>query len=63
MDAYEVGELEPSWATQLDIVGMQPHSREYLEYEMNSLRSARKFNMIEGQMVDYTDGIQFSGKP
>lgn len=63
MDAYETDELEPSWATQLDIVGMQPHSREYLEYEMNCLRSSRTYQMIEGQMIDYTDGIQFSGKP
>lgn len=63
LDRYELGELEPSWATQLDTVGMQPHSREYLEREMSCLRSDRKFEMIAGQMVDYSPGIQFSGKP
>jgi hypothetical protein len=42
---------------------MQPHAREYLEHEMSCLRSDRKFEMIAGQMIDYTDGIQFSGKP
>jgi hypothetical protein len=51
-DLYQREELEPSWATQLDTVGMQPHAREYLEQEM-----------ISGQMIDYSDGIQFTGKP
>lgn len=62
-DLYQREELEPSWATQLDTVGMQPHAREYLEQEMLCLRSERKFEMISGQMIDYSDGIQFTGKP
>ncbi len=62
-DIYQREEFEPSWCTQLDTVGMQPHSREYLEREMNCKRSARKFEMISDQVIDYTDGIQFSGKP
>lgn len=60
---YQRGELEPSWASQLDRVGMQPHAREYLETEMNCLRSERKYEMIAGQMIDYPEGIQFSGRP
>jgi hypothetical protein len=63
LDAYELGELEPSWTTQLDTVGMQPHSREYLERELTCMRSARKFEMIAGQVIDYPHGIQFSGRP
>jgi hypothetical protein len=62
-DAYQREELEPSWATQLDTDGMQPHAREYLEREMSCLRSERKYEMIAGQMIDYPEGIQFSGKP
>jgi hypothetical protein len=62
-DTYQREELEPSWASQLDTVGMQPHSREYLEQEMHCLRSERKFEMIAGQVIDYPRGIQFSGKP
>lgn len=63
LDNYEVSELEPSWCTQLDTVGMQPHSREFLERESTCMRSARKFEMIAGQMIDYPEGIQFSGRP
>ncbi|MCE5294081.1 MAG: hypothetical protein LLF94_05650 [Chlamydiales bacterium] len=63
LDQYEMGELDLSFANQLDTVGMQPHSREYLEREMNFMRSERKFEMIAGQMLDYPEGIQFSGKP
>jgi hypothetical protein len=62
-DYYQREELEPSWASQLDVVGMQPHAREYLENEMNNKRSVRKFQNIAGQMIDYTDGIHFSGSP
>lgn len=62
-DMYQRGELEPSWTSQLDRVGMQPHAREYLETEMNCLRSERKYEMIAGQMIDYPEGIQFSGRP
>jgi hypothetical protein len=63
LDPYQVNELEPSWSTQLDTTGMQPHSREYLERESTNMRSARRFNMIGGQVIDYCDGIQFSGTP
>lgn len=62
-DMYQREELEPSWSTQLDTVGMQPHAREYLEREMNCLRSERKFECIAGQMIDYPQGIQFSERP
>ncbi len=63
LDRYERGELDPSWSTQLDTVGMQPHSREYLEREVNCMRSERKYEMIAGQMVDYSPGIHFGGTP
>lgn len=62
-DMYQREELDPSMSQQLDKVGMQPHAREYLEREMNCLRSERKFEMIAGQMVDYPEGIQFSDSP
>jgi len=62
-DSYQLEEFEPSWASQLDVVGMQPHSREYLEHQMNNKRSYRKFMQVDGQMIDHTDGIQFSGTP
>lgn len=60
---YQRDELEPSACQQLDTAGMQPHSREYLEREMSCMRSERRYEMIAGQMIDYPDGIQFSGKP
>ena len=63
LDQYQIGELEPSCCTQLDTVGMQPHAREYLERDLLGQRSARKFNMIGGQVIDYCEGIQFSGRP
>lgn len=63
MDQYQRNELEPSASMQLDVVGRQPHAREYLEYEVNCLRSERKYQTIAGQTIDYTDGIQFSGSP
>lgn len=63
LDRYETYELEPSITTQLDVVGRQPHAREYLEYQLNNSRSHRKFEMFEGQSVDYCEGIQFSGTP
>jgi len=63
LDAYQMGEMDPSWATQLDSTGMQPHAREYLERDMTSLRSARKFTNIDDQVIDYCEGIQFSGYP
>ncbi len=63
LDSYQMEEMEMSWTNQLDVVGMQPHSREYLEHCMNYGRSARKFEMVEGQEIDCPYGIQFSGKP
>ena len=60
---YEREELEPSWTTQLDTVGMQPHAREYLEREMNCMRSERCYHEIDGQTIDHPRGIQFSGRP
>lgn len=63
VDAYEMGELEPSWSTQLDTVGMQPHAREYLERDLTSMRSHKKFSMVDGKVMEHCDGIQFSGRP
>ena len=63
LDAYQTGELEPSWSTQLDTVGMQPHAREYLERQMNCMRSDRQYEMIGGQVIDYPDGIHFESTP
>lgn len=63
LDRYETDELEPSWCTQLDTVGMQPHAREYLERDVLGIRSHRQFNTMGGQMIDHCDGIQFSGMP
>jgi hypothetical protein len=59
----EQEELEPSWCTQLDYNGMQPHAREHLEYEVNYGRSERKFAMIEGYLTDYCPGIHFGDTP
>ncbi len=63
LDAYQMGEIDDSWATQLDATGMQPHAREFLERDLLGLRSSRKFTNIDGQVIDYMDGIQFSGTP
>lgn len=63
LDKYETDELLPSWSMQLDTTGMQPHAREYLERDETSMRSARKYTEIAGQMIDYCEGIQFSGMP
>jgi hypothetical protein len=63
LDAYDRGELEPSWCQQLDTVGMQPHAREYLERDIHAMRSGRKFTMVAGEVIDHCDGIQFSGSP
>lgn len=62
-DEYQIQEHEPSWCTQLDTMGMQPHAREYLERKSTCMRSDRKFEMISGQMMDYSEGIQFSDTP
>lgn len=62
-DLYQREEFEPSACQQLDTVGMQPHAREYLERQMNCMRSERKFECIAGQTIDYPEGIQFSGRP
>lgn len=63
LDAYQRGELDPSWSTQLDTTGMQPHAREYLERDMTGFRSGRKYTIMSGQVIDYSEGIQFSGTP
>lgn len=63
LDRYQLGELEPSWSTQLDTTGMQPHAREFLERDMSGMVSCRKFTQMGGQMIDYCEGIQFSGTP
>jgi len=62
-DFYNSSELEPSWTMQLDMNGMQPHSREAVERSVNHARSERKYQMIEGELMDYVTGIQFSDKP
>ena len=63
LDKYQREDLEPSWASQLDVVGMQPHAREYVEGEVNCMRTRYCYNDISGQSIDYPRGIQFSGKP
>lgn len=63
LNEYQINALQPSACQQLDVVGMQPHSREYLEYEVNCMRSERQFMEISGQTIDYTRGIQFTGSP
>lgn len=63
LDRYEMNELEDSWCTQLDTVGMQPHSREYLEREVFEIKARHSFKTIDGQVIDHCDGIQFSGSP
>jgi hypothetical protein len=63
LDRYMKHELEPSASMQLDTVGMQPHAREYLERDSTGLRSRRQFIEIDGQTIDHTEGIQFSGYP
>jgi hypothetical protein len=63
LDEYQRDEMYPSWATQLDTVGMQPHAREYLERDMSGLVSERKFIKVDGQPIDYCAGIHFNGTP
>jgi hypothetical protein len=63
LDMYETDELQPSWTTQLDTNGMQPHAREYLERDLLAMRSGRKFTTVDGGVIDHCDGIQFSGTP
>ncbi len=63
LDPYQTSELEPSWCTQLDTVGMQPHAREYLERDLTAIRSGRKYNKIAGQIIDHPEGIHFGDMP
>lgn len=56
-------ELELSACQQLDYHGMQPHSREHLEHEVNCARSWRAYQKVEGEMMDYTPGIHFGATP
>jgi hypothetical protein len=37
-----LGEMEPSYCQELDVMGMQPHSREYQEYQVIAERSRFK---------------------
>ena len=60
---YQRHELDPSASMQLDTVGMQPHAREYLEREMNCMRSERQYEQIGDQVIDYPEGIHFGGHP
>ena len=62
-DAYEISELDSPWSQQLDTVGMQPHSREYLERSASCYTSWFKLNMITGEQTDYPKGIHFGGTP
>ncbi len=63
IDGYQMYELQPSASNQLDVVGMQPHAREYLEYDLNCCRSRTTFEACEGQTIDYPEGIHFGGTP
>jgi len=63
LDAYETYGLTPSWSNQLDTIGRQPHSREYLEQQDNFFRGRKGLCTIDGQEIDYCEGIQFSGTP
>lgn len=63
LDNYETYGLTPSWSNQLDTVGRQPHSREYLEQQDNFFRGRKGLSTIDGQTIDYCEGIQFSGSP
>lgn len=63
IDSHMKMDMEPSWSNQLDVVGMQPHSREYLERDMNLVRSECKFEEYYGTPIDYPAGIQFTGMP
>lgn len=70
--------MEMSACQQLDVAGMQPHSREYLEYCVLRDRSDNiamhipgvvssevQFDRLSNDDQDYiiADGIQYSGKP
>jgi hypothetical protein len=59
----ENDELEPSWSTMLDTVGMQPHAREFLEREMTGIRSDGYFECMTGQTIDHMPGIHFGDTP
>jgi len=63
IDEFQREELEPSWCSQLDFVGRQPHAREYLEYQINATRGERKFEQTFYETIDYPDGIHFGDSP
>lgn len=63
LDQYQTDELEASWSMQLDTNGMQPHSREYLERDMTGMRSARKFTVVAGEVINHCNGIHFGDTP
>lgn len=56
-------DFDPSQCSQLDYVGTQPGSRDWLEYNVNCARTIRAFDQIAGNIMDNYEGIQFSGKP
>lgn len=63
LDRFQREELESSWTTQLDTVGMQPHAREYLERESTCIRSDGYFECMTGQTIDHMPGIHFGDTP
>lgn len=42
MEHNPLCEMQPSYCQELDVQGMQPHSREYLEYKVLAERSRFK---------------------
>jgi len=62
-DHFEREELQASASAKLDIVGMQPHSREYLEHEAYCYGGRAVVHTADGQSIDHTPGIHFSGSP
>ncbi len=63
LDMYNLAQLEPSWSTQLDTTGMQPHAREFLERDLQGIVSGHKFHTVDGQTIDYCEGIHFGDAP
>jgi len=56
-------DISMSACQELDVVGMQPHSREFLEYAVNMDRSIEKAKRIMRVQVETTDGIQYDERP
>jgi len=62
-DRFEREELDASQSMKLDTIGMQPHSREFLERKMTGIVGQRKYECLENETIDYTPGIQFTEYP